>query len=68
MRAEASSAQRLLERGAGPEEQRQEAAELLAAVAEAREAWEARVRGLGALEAGAGLRCIDVTDVIQTPV
>jgi hypothetical protein len=56
VRDEASSAQRLLERGAGPEEQRQAAAELLAAVAEAREAWEARVRGLGALEAGEGVR------------
>ena len=52
VRGEASTAQHLLERGGGPEEQRQAAAGLLAAAAEAREAWEARIRGLEALEAG----------------
>lgn len=52
VRSEASSAQHLLERGGGPEEQRRAAAELLTAVAEAREAMDALVRGLEAMEAG----------------
>ncbi len=52
-RSAAASAQSLLERGEGGEEQRREAAELLAVVSETREAWEARGRGLEAPEAGA---------------
>ena len=67
MRSDATAAQHLLERGGGPEEERRAVAELLAAVAEAREALEARARGLEALEAGMtrGILSID-TIVVQS--
>jgi hypothetical protein len=51
-RSEAATAQSLLEKGGGAAEQREEAATLMAAILEAREAWEARGRGLEALDAG----------------
>jgi hypothetical protein len=58
-RSEAATAQSLLQRGGGAEEQRQEAAKLLATILGAREAWEARQRGLEALNAGGqGLRLL----------
>jgi hypothetical protein len=68
-RSAAASAQSLLERGGGAEEQRRAAAELLAAVSEAREAWEARGRGLEALEAGGegSLRKLTLSPPLSPP-